>query len=359
MNECFVIAEAGVNHNGDPERAIALIDAAAKAGADAVKFQTFKAEAITNASAGRAAYQQRNVGDGDQLSMLRALELDDTTHFRLAEHCQARGIAFLSTPFGPENIPLLCGLGMTRLKIPSGEITNPFLLLAAARSRLPIILSTGMATLQEVRTALGVIAFGLSSNETPSMQAFSEAYAHPETRALLQERVTLLHCTSEYPAAPRSINLRAMEALATTFDLPVGLSDHSQGIAIPIAAAALGANIIEKHFTLDRSLPGPDHAASLEPTELRDMIVGIRTVAMALGDGNKMPTTGEMDTAKVARRSLVAARPIASGELLTADALTVKRPGTGLPPLRYWDILGRQASRAYAADDLIDEPLEP
>lgn len=355
MSGCFIIAEAGVNHNGDLARALALIDIAAEAGADAVKFQTFKADSIATAGAGRAAYQQRTVGAGDQVSMLRALELDDEAHARLAEHCRDRGIAFLSTPFEAESIPLLTRLGMTRLKVPSGEITNPLLLLGAVASGLPVILSTGMATLDDVQRALGVLAFGFLGRIDPSAEAFAAAYADPAAGPLLRERVTLLHCTSEYPAAPESINLRAMDTLADTFGLAVGLSDHSQGIAVPIAAAARGATVVEKHFTEDRSLPGPDHAASLEPDELRQMVAGIRAVTAALGSGEKAPTDNERDTAAVARRSLVAARAIAAGERLTADALAVKRPGTGMSPMLYWDILGQPATRAYEPGDLINE----
>lgn len=353
---CLIIAEAGVNHNGSLERALEMVAMAAEAGADAIKFQTFKAEQMVTAEAPRAAYQARALGAGDQLSMLRALELADADFARLAERCGELGIAFLSTAFEPAGLAMLLGLGMERVKIPSGELTNPLLLLAAALTGRPVILSTGMATLDEIRTALGVLAFGLLGLDDPHPAAFARAFADPAGQARLMERVTLLHCTSEYPAAPETINLRAMATLAETFGLPIGLSDHSQGIAVPQGAVALGARVIEKHVTLDRRLPGPDHEASLEPDELAAMVAGIRTIEAALGDGLKQPTDGERDTARVARRSLVAARPIAAGDVLTARDLALRRPGEGCSPMAYWDLLGRPAGRAYAPGEGLDPP---
>ncbi|SDG53144.1 N-acetylneuraminate synthase [Roseospirillum parvum] len=353
---CLIIAEAGVNHNGSLERALEMVAVAAHAGADAIKFQTFRAEQLATAGARRAAYQARELGDGDQLSMLRGLELADADFARLAARCRELGIAFLSTAFEPEGLDMLLGLGMARVKIPSGEITNPRLLLAAARSGRPIILSTGMATEADVAAALGVLACGLLGWTRRGDAAFANALADPAGRRAVAHRVTLLQCTSAYPAPPDSINLKAMHTLAERFGLAVGLSDHSQGIAVPTAAAALGARVIEKHFTLDRTLPGPDHAASLEPDELAAMVGAIRTVEAALGDGHKAPTEVEHDTARVARRSIVAARPIAAGEPFTEEALAFRRPGTGLSPMACWTLLGRPAGRPYAAGEMIDAP---
>ncbi|MCF8482110.1 MAG: N-acetylneuraminate synthase [Rhodospirillum sp.] len=355
MTHCFIIAEAGVNHNGDLQRGLALVDAAAEAGADSVKFQTFRADKIVSAGAGRAPYQERAIGGGDQLSMLRSLELSDVDHGVLAERCRERGILFMSTPFDREDIPMLANLGMDRIKIPSGELVNPLLLLDAARSGLPIILSTGMATLAEVGTALDLLAFGLTGGETPSLAAIKGVRETPKGFEALRQKVTLLHCTSEYPAAPETINLRAMDTLSEAFGVPVGLSDHSEGIAIPIAAAARGARVIEKHFTLDRGLPGPDHQASLEPGELKEMVTSIRSVVLALGPGGKTPTPGELNTATFARRSVVAARALVRGEVFDASSLTLKRPGTGLSPMVYWDLLGKTASRDYEAHEMIEE----
>jgi N-acetylneuraminate synthase len=241
-----------------------------------------------------------------------------------------------------------------RLKIASGEITNGPLLLAHARLGLPIILSTGMATLEEVREALAVLAFGLVAGAEPSRAAFERAFASGEGQAALRRQVTLLHCTTEYPAPFDEVNLRAIETLRAAFGLPVGLSDHSVGIAVPIAAAALGAAIVEKHFTLDRTLPGPDHAASLEPGELGAMVEGIRAIEAALGDGVKAPRGAERRNMAVARRSLVAARPIAAGERFAEDSLAAKRPAGGLSPMRTWDLLGSAATRAYRADEAIE-----
>jgi N-acetylneuraminate synthase len=349
----FVIAEAGVNHDGSLERALALVDAAADAGADAVKFQTFRADELASAEARSAAYQARNTGATSQREMLRALELDEAAHRALARRCRERGLEFMSTAFDPASLALLTGMGVRRLKIPSGEITNPLLLEAVARTGLPVILSTGMCTLEEVREALGMFAAGCLPAAVPPLPA-SEALARAEVHAALSARVTLLHCTTEYPAPVDEVNLRAMQTMADAFGLPVGYSDHTQGIAIPIAAAALGAVLVEKHFTLDRRLPGPDHKASLEPGELRDMVAGIRAVERALGTGRKEPTASELPNRAVARRSLVAARAIRAGEPFTRENLTVRRPGTGISASRYGEWLGRVATRPYAADELIE-----
>jgi len=354
----FIIAEAGVNHNGSHDMALALIDAAAEAGADAVKFQTFKAEAIAAAHAPKAGYQQQTTDAAEsQLAMLRKLELDLDAHRKLMAHAQRRGIGFMSTPFDLASLRLLThDLGLSRLKVPSGELTNVPLLYASAASGLPIILSTGMATLADVEQALAVLALGYLEphHPRPSLEAAHQAYASDEGQFVLRHQVALLHCTTEYPAPLEDVNLRVMDTLAAAFGLPVGYSDHTPGITVPIAAAARGAVIIEKHFTLDRTLPGPDHAASLEPAELAQMVTAIRQVETALGRPIKALMPSEAPNRPIARKSLVAARAIAPGEPFSPDNLTVKRPGSGINAARYWDYLGKPAPRAYAPDELID-----
>lgn len=353
----YIIAEAGVNHNGDLDRALALVDAAADAGADAVKFQTFRPEALVTAGARQADYQIRNEGDaGSQLAMLQRLVLQPEDHHRLMARCAERDIDFLSSPFDPESADfLLHQLQLPRLKLGSGELTNGPLLLQIARSGRELILSTGMATLDEVREALGVLAFGyLQPGEPSGRAALLAALAHPDAAEVLKRRVTLLHCTTEYPCPPDQVNLRAMDTLAETFGLPVGYSDHTLGIQVSVAAAARGARILEKHFTLDRTLPGPDHVASLEPDELTALVTAVRAVSQALGSAAKTPAAVERKNAAVARKSLVAARAIAAGETFSPDNLTVKRPGDGRSPLDYWDVLGQTAARAYTADEVIE-----
>lgn len=351
----LVIAEAGVNHNGSLEMALELVDAAAAARADIVKFQTFDPKRLVSARAPKAAYQTSNDTHASQLAMLEGLQLSGAQHDAIAQHCRARSIRFMSTPFDQGSLRLLERYDMPAVKIPSGEIVNAPLLLAAARTGKPLIVSTGMATLADVERALGVVAFGI---HTPaggtSREGFERAYADTDVRALLRDRVTLLHCTTEYPAPPERINLRAMDTLRVAFDLPVGYSDHSSGLAIAFAAAARGATIIEKHFTLDRTLPGPDHAASLLPQELTDMVVGIRAIEVALGSAQKSPSQVELFNRVVARQSLVAARDIAAHEAYTEENLTSKRPGDGVSPLAYWEYLGRQAGRAYRQDEAIE-----
>jgi N-acetylneuraminate synthase len=359
MKPVQVIAEAGVNHNGQPELAFGLIEAAARAGADVVKFQTFKAEALVTREAPKAAYQQQATGAAEsQFAMLKRLELPFALHHELKAEAERLGLRFLSTAFDGESLRFLRDeLGLELLKIPSGELTNAPFLLDHARSGCELIVSTGMATLAEVEEALGVIAFGriAGGKEQPSPAAFRAAYASAEGQAALRRGLTLLHCTSDYPAAPESVNLRAMDTLHTAFGVPVGYSDHTQGTAIALAAAARGAAVIEKHFTLDRRLPGPDHAASLEPDELATMIQGIRAIGQALGDGIKRPTPAEHSTVQVARKSLVARTAIRAGERLGPEHVAILRPGTGMPPMRYWELLGRPASRDYEAGALLDE----
>lgn len=351
----FVIAEAGVNHNGDRAMALRLVDAAADAGADAVKFQTFSASKLVTRAAPKAQYQQRATGnDEGQYEMIRALELDRAAHDAIAAHAKKRGIEFLSTPFDPDSLAMLVGMGMQRIKVSSGDITDAPYLVQIARAAPTVIVSTGMSTLSDIEDALGALAFGFTqpADAAPSREAFARAFGSPEGRAALAARVTVLHCTTEYPAPFEEVNLRAMRTIGEAFGLPVGYSDHTTGTHVSIAAVALGAVLIEKHFTLDRNLPGPDHKASLEPGELAAMVAAIRDVERAMGDGVKRPTAAEWKNRAVARKSLVAAKPIAAGEPL---ALASKRPGTGVSPFEHWRLSGRAAPRAYDTDETIDE----
>jgi len=352
----YIIAEAGVNHNGSMDMARQLIDAAAAARVDAVKFQTFRAEALVSESAPKAEYQKAVTNAKEsQLEMLRKLELDETAHRDLANYCRLRGMQFLSTPFDEESVEMLAErINVPLLKIPSGEITNGPLLVKAAQTKKPIILSTGMSTLSEIRTALGVLAFGYTRrDELPSLAGFRNAYQSKTGQRALKTNITLLHCTTEYPAPLIDVNLRAMETMRETFGLPVGLSDHTQGIAISIAAAALGASVIEKHFTLDRNLQGPDHKASIEPDELRRMVQSVREVEVALGSEKKGPVQGELKNLAIARRSLVAIQDISQGEVFTINNLGCKRPGTGTSPLQYWYMLGKKSDKDYRKDEMI------
>lgn len=353
----LVIAEAGVNHNGSVELGLRLIDAAAEAGADIVKFQTFKADRLTAGSAPKAAYQRRDGDPGEsQRDMLRRLELDEAAFHRLAEHCGVRGIEFLSTPFDEDSLDFLTrAMPIRRLKLPSGEITNGPLLLRAAASGFPLILSTGMASLGEIETALGVLSFGaIGGAGAPDQAAFQAALSSVDGRRWLGANLTLLHCTSEYPAPLAEVNLRAMASLATAFGVAVGYSDHTEGITVPVAAVACGARVIEKHFTLDRSLPGPDHRASLAPPELAAMVRAIRDTELALGSPWKGLQPGEAETRQVARKSLVAATAIGAGEPFSQVNLTARRPGGGRSPMALWELLGRPAPRPYAAGEPID-----
>jgi N,N'-diacetyllegionaminate synthase len=334
-NRCFVIAEAGVNHNGKLKLALELVDAAQQAGADAVKFQTFRAEAVVSPIAPKAEYQIANTQtEESQLEMVRELELSYDEFRQVYEHCQSRNMLFLSTPFDAESADFLDGLGMPAFKIPSGEITNLILVSHVASKHKPIILSTGMANLQEVQEALETI-YAAGNHD-----------------------VVVLQCVSNYPASPASINLRAMDTMRKQFGVDVGFSDHTQGIEIPLASVALGATVVEKHFTLDRNLPGPDHKASLEPGELKEMIAKIRNVEDALGNGIKQPTAEELKTAECARRSLVAAIHIPAGTAVTSEMISILRPGTGLRPALMPLVLGRcvlqslEAGELFALDNL-------
>jgi N,N'-diacetyllegionaminate synthase len=327
---CFVIAEAGVNHDGDLDKALALVDAAAASASDAVKFQTFSAARIVTSDAPKARYQERDPG-ATQQDMLRRLELDESAHRRLAAHAAARGIVFMSSPFDELSADLLEGLSVAAFKIPSGELTNIPLLQHIAAKRRPMIVSTGMATLDEVRVAVDAIA------------------------AAGGEDIALLHCVSAYPAEPGDANLRAIATLARTFDAPVGWSDHMLGTEVALAAASLGAAVIEKHLTLDRTLPGPDHAASLEPGEFAMLVRGIRTIEAALGTGEKRPVAAEAEIAAVARKSIVAARRLVKGQVVAEADLALRRPGSGLPPAMRDRIVGRRVIREVEEGTLLRE----
>ncbi len=353
-----IIAEVGVNHNQDLERALEMIDVASGAGADMVKFQAFKAEHLASRFAPKAEYQKRTTERGEsQLDMIRKLGLDWDGFPRLMDRCRDRGVGFLVSPFDLPSIDFLVrDLGLDLLKVPSGELTFGPYLLAVGRSGRKIIVSTGMSTLAEVEQALGVLAFGYTeSNAEPSAEAFKAAFGSPAGQGTLKDKVVLLHCTTEYPTPFEDVNLRAMDTLSEAFGLPVGLSDHTPGIAVPIAAAARGAVTIEKHFTLDRGLPGPDHKASLEPDELKAMVEGVRAVEEALGSGVKEPAASEIKNTPIARKSLVAARTIGKGEAFTDENVTAKRPGSGMSPMRFWELLGRLAERDYGEDEILDE----
>ncbi len=327
-----IIAEAGVNHDGSLETALRLVDAAADAGADYVKFQTFKAENLVTKDARKAEYQKRNTGDSDdsQLAMLRRLELSEDDHFCLVKHCEERGIKFLSTAFDLQSIDFLNRLGMDGWKIPSGEITDYPYLRKIGSYNQEVIISTGMCEMDEVRDAVRVLR-----------RSGCDA-----------DKMTLLHCNTQYPTPMRDVNLRAMLSLRELAG-NVGLSDHTLGIEVPVAAAALGATVIEKHFTLSRDLPGPDHKASLEPHELRAMVAAIRNVEKAMGSGYKHPTDSETGNKAVARKSIVAARHIKKGEILTDDNITTKRPGTGISPMRWLEVTGTRAIRDFLPDEQI------
>jgi N-acetylneuraminate synthase len=356
-NKAEIIAEAGVNHNGSLERALEMVDVAARAGVDVVKFQTFKASALVTAQAKKAAYQERNVGaEGGQLEMLQRLELDAAAHHALIARCAERGVEFLSTPFDLASLVFLTReLGLKRIKLSSGDLTNSPFLVEVAREGVDVIMSTGMATLADVEEALGALAFGFVGEGEPGRGALREAYMSDAGQAALREHVVILHCTSEYPTPLQDVNLRVLGTLEQAFGLPVGLSDHTEGILAAVGAVARGAVMLEKHYTLDRSLPGPDHTSSLEPAELARLVCAVREVEQALGGPLKRVTTSELPTVAAARKSLVALVPIEAGELLTPQNLGIKRPGTGISPVRYWEFLGRSARRGYAAGELIED----
>ena len=328
----IIIAEAGVNHNGSIELAKKLIDVAAEAGADFVKFQTFKAETLVTQTADKAEYQKEITNtDETQFEMIKKLELDRNAHETLIEYCKQKDIQFLSTAFDHGSIELLAKLDIPFYKIPSGEITNLPYLRHIGRMSKPIIMSTGMSSLEEVRDALNVL-----------IESGAE-----------KEQITILHCNTEYPTPMEDVNLKAMITIRDELGVNVGYSDHTLGIEIPIAAAAMGATVIEKHFTLDRTLPGPDHAASLEPHELKKMVSAIQNIEKAMGDGIKKSSPSEIKNMSIARKSIVAKKPIKKGELFSEENLTIKRPGTGISPMEWENIISKVSNRAYEMDDLI------
>lgn len=338
MNHTLIIAEAGVNHNGSMDTARRLIDAAAMAGVDYVKFQTFKADRLASRSAQKAQYQQHNIGgrDTSQYAMLRALELSAENHYELIEHCRSKNVAFFSTAFDLESIDFLASLDLPMWKVPSGEITNFPYLRKIGQTKKPVILSTGMANMAEIAAAIQVLTrFG-----TPP------------------QSITLLHCTTEYPAPKDEINLRAMASMSHKFNLPIGYSDHTEGIEIPTAAVAMGAVVIEKHFTLDRTMEGPDHRASLEPSQLQQMVANIRNIERAMGSGIKEAAASEIQNIAIARKSIVAARAIHQGETFDEQNLTTKRPANGISPMEWESVIGRQATRDFADEEPIELSVE-
>lgn len=332
-NRTLIIAEAGVNHNGDLELAKQLIDAAAEAGADLVKFQTFNADRLVTRTAKKANYQtQATDSQESQYEMLSRLELTPEMHKQLIAHCATLNIRFFSTGFDIESVDLLVSLGQDYFKIPSGEITNLPYLCHIGQISKSVILSTGMATMDEIEAAIDVL----------------------EQAGTIRTNMTVLHCTTEYPTPMNEVNLRAMQSIQKTFGVAVGYSDHTSGIEVAIAAVAMGATVIEKHFTTDRNLPGPDHKASLEPSELKAMVTAIRNIEIALGDGIKRVTSSEAKNKLVARKSLVAKCAINLGEVFSVENLTTKRPGTGISPMRWDEVIGRIAARNFSPDELIE-----
>ncbi len=351
----FIIAEAGVNHNGSVELARELIAAGARAGADAVKFQMFDPEALVCRHVEQAPYQQANAPDTSQQAMLRKLALPAEVWRELAVCCREHGVEFLATPFDEKSLQTLLELRPRRIKISSGDLNSGPWLMRLARTELPLLLSCGMATEREIAEALAVVAWGLSEKSEPSSREEILAAWDRRNRqeSGLAKRLTLLQCTTAYPCPPEAAGLGQMQRLQQLFGLPVGYSDHTAGWHIALGAVALGAEVLEKHLTLSRDLPGPDHAASLEPEELQRMIGQIRELELALADAADRGGGVEKENRRVARRSLVAARPIAQGEYFSPENLTVRRPGYGHEPMRFWEFLGRKAERGYAADELI------
>lgn len=330
-NKTFIIAEAGVNHNGSFELAKQLVDKAVWAGVDCIKFQTFNSKNLVSKNAQKAEYQKKTTDSSEsQLDMLKKLELSKEEFIELRDYCNQKGIMFLSTPFDLESIDFLASIGVKTWKVPSGEITNYPFLRAIGKRKESVIMSTGMCTLYEVRDALNVLnEFGTTD-------------------------ITLLHCTTEYPAPYDSVNLKAMLTLQKEFGYKVGYSDHTNGIEIPVAAVAMGASVIEKHFTLDKNMEGPDHKASLEPEELRQMVLSIRNVEAAIGDGIKQPSEAEKKNIAIARKSIVAACEIKKGEIFTEENLTAKRPGNGISPMNWAEVMGKDAKRDFSEDELIE-----
>ena len=335
MSKVLIIAEAGVNHNGNLDYAFKLIDAAVDAGVDYVKFQTFKSENLVAKSAKKADYQIQNTGNSSdsQYEMLKKLELSHDDHQELIDYCKQKNIQFFSTAFDLESLAYLKVIGLDLVKIPSGEITNLPYLRKAAQHFKKVILSTGMCTMEDIEAAINVFL-----NEGVS-----------------KDDITILHCNTEYPTPMKDVNLKAMLSIQQAFGTKIGYSDHTLGIEVPVAAVALGASVIEKHFTLDKTMEGPDHAASLEPNQLKEMVKAIRNIEQAIsGDGRKKPSDSEMKNIEIARKSIVASKPISIGEVFTEDNITIKRPGTGISPMKWDEVLGKKANRFYQGDELIE-----
>ena len=335
LDRVLIIAEAGVNHNGDLQKAIELIDVASNSGVDIVKFQTFKADKIVSKAAKKAKYQSENIGDGDdsQYNMLKSLELSEDDHALLIEECEKRGIQFLSTAFDVEGIEFLNNLGLPFLKSPSGEITNFPYLKKLAEMGKPVVLSTGMANMKEIKSAMKVLM----------------------DHGLDKKDITVLHCNTEYPTPMEDVNLKAMNTIARELEVQVGYSDHTLGIEVPIAAVAMGARVIEKHFTLDRNLPGPDHKASLEPEELKEMVTSIRNIEKAIsGSSKKEPSQSEQKNKIVARKSIHTTRAIKAGEVIKEEDIIALRPGNGISPMDWENIIGRKVNRAYSAAEMLE-----
>jgi N-acetylneuraminate synthase len=357
MGSTYIIAEAGVNHDGYLDRALKLCEVAAEAGANAVKFRSFKAESMMAAACSPHAHFDEDLHWAEtHPEEMKQLELSKEEHAKLAQHCSSLGIHFLSTPFDLDWAKFLVReIGVQRLKVSSSDLTNLPFLVDLARLGCPLILSTGMASLGEVEMALSALAFGFTVQKgDPFSDALQNAYESHSGQESLTQAISLLHCTTEYPAPLQDVNLNCIATLRKAFGLKVGYSDHTEGIAIPIAAAALGAEIIEKHFTLDRTLPGPDHEASLEPDDLKVMVRSIRETEMALGHSIKCPSASEIKMRALARKSLVAKAEIKAGDLFERRNLTTQRPGNGLPPRRFWELLGKPARQDYQAGELIE-----
>ncbi|MGQ7274403.1 N-acetylneuraminate synthase [Marinobacter sp. V034] len=349
-----VIAEAGVNHNGNRHMAFQLIKVAAESGADAVKFQTFNAERLAALTAPKAKYQQATTDVLEsQLAMLKKLELPAEWHADLQRYADELGITFISTAFDLQSLAFLQTLDLPFYKVPSGEITNGPLLLAFAQTGKELIISTGMATLSEVEQALAIVAYGYAHDGEPeSMEQVWHFWSTPDAHVCLNSRVSLLHCTSQYPTPMKEVNLSAIGTLKNAFGLPVGYSDHTQGLVIPIAAVALGASVIEKHFTLDRTLPGPDHKASLEPGELTELVSNVRDIELAMGSGVKKPQPSEWDTRQAARQQVIFSEPVERGTRIKRRSLTTARCGRGLTPVSLWGMVGKAAPESYQKGDV-------
>lgn len=330
MMGVYIIAEAGVNHNGSFDLACKLVDAAKSAGVDCIKFQTFKSKNLVSHTAQKADYQKNTTGDGSQVDMLKKLELSYDEFIALKKYCDKVGITFLSTPFDFDSIDFLNSIDMPFWKIPSGEITNLPYLLALARTGKPVVMSTGMCEMEEIEAAIKVL------------------------RENGIKDIKLLHCNTEYPTPFEDVNLRAMQTMRDAFGLEVGYSDHTKGIEVPVAAVAMGASVIEKHFTLDRNMEGPDHKASLEPGELAAMVSSIRHIEKALGNGDKTPSPSEQKNISIARKSIVAKKLIKAGDEFTEENITVKRPGSGISPMKWFEVLGTKATRDFQEDELIE-----